>query len=538
MPVLTAIDVLGVQRFIFSSNRLRDAVAGSYLVHWSTSRDGALEGLVPKEKILLAGGGNAIVEFDSAEKARKFAAYYSRSLYDNAYGLEAAIAHQSFEPGGLAQALQNIQTELARQKVERVPAAPLLGLSVTASCQETGQPATGFDTDTKFDTDTNEPPVPLSRDVLNRRGVKEEANAHWSEYLINKDGFNFPMEMDHLGRTMGDTSQIGVVHVDGNGVGKKIASWLSRKIEDQADDDTVRREYREWSRAIDELGKEAFQTVTDRIWRAIKKEITEGKEKATVKGKQTDLSFELKRHEGKWMLPLRPILLGGDDLTFVCDGRIALDLAETALAVFEGSDVPHLGKITACAGVTITRVHAPFTRAYELAGKLCDNAKALVKQKDISSCALDWHIGLSRPGEAVTSIRERQYQVNPYTLTCRPYRLSSENDDELSWRWLSKTLLDDPEVGLRGKKWSTRRNKVKAFAELVREGPGGVKAALEAWNVTAKEWNVAKELCLPEPIAENGFHEKHTPLLDALELLDLHLVLESDGQGQGGNEKP
>ena len=70
MPVLTAIDVLGVQRFIFSSNRLRDMVAGSYLVHRSTTREGALEDLVPREKILLAGGGNALVEFDSAEKAR------------------------------------------------------------------------------------------------------------------------------------------------------------------------------------------------------------------------------------------------------------------------------------------------------------------------------------------------------------------------------------------------------------------------------------------------------------------------------------
>ncbi|HQH72964.1 MAG TPA: hypothetical protein PK360_12880, partial [bacterium] len=350
MPVLTAIDVLGVQRFIFSSNRLRDMVAGSYLVHRSTTREGALEDLVPREKILLAGGGNALVEFDSAEKAREFAARYTRRLYDNAYGLEAAIAHRSFEHGGLAQALLNIQIELARNKSERVPAAPLLGLSVTASCRETGLPATGFDPkeptiplsrqmskDGRGGSQTfgqKEPPVPLSRDVLNRRGVKEEANAHWSKYLINMDGFDFPMEMDHLGRTGGDISQIGVVHVDGNGVGKKIASWLSRRIEDQADDDTVRREYQEWSRDIDELGKDAFQAVTDRVWQAIKKEIKKGIDKAAVKGKQTDLStdlsFDLKRLEGKWMLPLRPILLGGDDLTFVCDGRIALDLAETA----------------------------------------------------------------------------------------------------------------------------------------------------------------------------------------------------------------
>jgi hypothetical protein len=327
------------------------------------------------------------------------------------------------------------------------------------------------------------------------------------------------MELDDLGRTMGDTSLIGVVHVDGNGVGAKIKDWLQQQDENDASDEAVRRGYQEWSQAIDRLGQEALKAVVHKVG---KRGEDDGKS-MRITGKPEKLGFDLKRVDHAWMLPLRPILLGGDDLTFVCDGRIALDLAETALGVFEGSNVPHLGRITACAGVAIVRVHAPFARAYALAEKLCASAKTMLKQKDLSGCALDWHIGTTRPGEAPATIRKRQYCSNGYRLTCRAYRLGSGADEKETWRWLSRTLLDDPMAGLRGRQWSKMRSKVKAFADLVREGPTGVEAAMKAWRV------VDKNLYLPQDIEQDGFFAKsHTPLLDALELLDLHLVLEPE----------
>lgn len=527
MPVLTAIDVLGVQRFIFSSNRLRDVVAGSWLVHWSTSKHEALNGLVAEGNILLAAGGNAIIEFDSIERARKFTARYTRRLHDKAPGLEVVVAHKSFENGGLARALQEIQIELARMKTERMPSAPLLGISVTAVCQATGLPATGFN--------PGEPTVPLSTGVLKRRKEMDNACKRWSVFLDRHSGFAFPLELDDLGRTYGDTSLIGLVHIDGNGVGRKIKAWLLDKAGSGAKDSDVRREYRDWSEAIDELGVAAFQTVVNRVCQATEKGVEDGRESVRITGQPARLGFDLTKVDGgDWMLPLRPILLGGDDLTFVCDGRIALDLAETALSVFHnGNGVPHLGKVTASAGVAIVGAHAPIVRAYKLAENLCASAKSKLKKAGRSGdCALDWHIGASRPGETVASIRERQYRASSRQLTCRPYRLGVGKEEAETWNWLSKTLLDDPDVGLRGERWSKRRNKVKAFSELVREGPDGVKAALDAWRV------VDKKLQLPQDIGEDGFFAKsRTPLLDAVELIDLHLVLELACHDQGNEEE-
>lgn len=514
MPVLTAIDVLGVQRFIFLSNRLRDVVTGSYLVHWSTSSEGALTKLVDTKHVLLAGGGNAIIEFDSIDKARAFTARYTRLLHDEAPGLEVAVVHKEFESGSLARALQEIQIELARAKTERSPSVPLLGLSVTASCRETGLPASGFD--------LSEPTIPLSEEILKRRRKKEQATQHWEAYLENWTAFEFPGELDHLGRTLGDTSLIGVVHVDGNGVGARIKHWLSQKLDNSDDDEQVRQEYREWSQAIDQLGRDAMKAMVNRICQRIEKTVQDADESMMVTGRPEGLGFELKKVGKRWMLPLRPILLGGDDLTFVCDGRIALDLAEVALDVFDKSHIPHLGKITACAGVALVRVHAPFARSYDLAEKLCASAKSLFKGRGEPACALDWHVGPCRPGETVESIRGRQYKANDLRLTGRPYLLGSDKDEPETWRWLSGTLLDDPKTGLRGHVWSQKRNKVKALAELAREGPDSVESAMRAWKV------VDTNLQLPSAIEKNGFFAgTRTPLIDALELLDLHLVLDA-----------
>ncbi len=530
MAALTALDVLGVQRFVFLSNRLRDVVTGSYLVHWSTSKEGALKTLVPQSQILLAGGGNAIIEHPSLEKARSFAARYSRLIYDEAPGLDVALVHGEYSTGNLAQALLDLQINLARAKTERIPAASLLGLSVTASCRETGFPACGFD--------MAEPTTPLATIILKRREKREEANAHWEVYLKDWGDFAFPMELDHLGRTIGDTSMIGVVHVDGNGVGKKIKDWLHEKVNGGVDDDTVRREYQEWSSAIDELGKKAFKNVVDRLCQHVQEAVEHGQKIMRITGTPARLAFELKRTPNKkWFLPVRPILLGGDDLTFVCDSRIALDLAETALTEFEKSQIPHLGKISACAGVSVVRVHAPFARAYDLAEKLCGSAKRMLRENvgqtdQDQDCALDWHIGSSRPGETVESIRQRQYTTGRYSLSCRPYRLGSPKGSSESWRWLTRTLLDDRKVGLRAGVWAARRNKVKALADFLREGPDAVRQTLEAWQV------VDKNLRLPQLIAQDGFIAKYrTPLLDALELMDLHLVLDPYEVTRGAEEK-
>lgn len=511
MPVLTGIDVQGVQRYVFASNRLRDAVASSWLVHWATGTQGALE--ASSGDVLLASGGNATLRFAKEQLAKDFVTRLTRELHEKAPGLEVVVAHRPYAEGELAAALRLLQTDLAKSKLERRPSAPQLGLSVTARCRVSGLPATA--------EDEADPGTLLSAMVSRWRqqGVRKEAKARWDHFLDTKQ-FEFPAELDDMGRTRGDTSLIGVVHIDGNSIGERIREWLAAAVHQGRSDDDVQKELGTWSSALDDVGRRALRAVCDRVMGAI------DTEKASIKGAVPNLGFDLRRSEGQQIfVPLRPVLLGGDDLTFLCDGRIALDLAQTALDCFTG-DLPSLGSISACAGVAVVAAHSPFDRAYDLAEALCGNAKARRRERGDAGNWIDWHVGDPRPGEGIAGMRKRAYsqpigQV-ALELTCRPYRVGSDLDETETWRWLAGTVLGTGPAGFRGA-WAQHRNKVKELLSLVREGPDGVGRARGGWTA-------ADGLRWPAAIDEtNGFlGAVRTPLLDAIELLDIHLPLSAE----------
>lgn len=540
MPVLTGVDLLGIQSYVFASNRLRDVLAASWMVDHVTSREKLARWGVSVDSILLSAGGNAILEFANLENARAWTTRYTRWLYDRAPGLEVVVAHREYKERPLAWALKALQIDLARAKMERIPSAPQLGLSVTASCSVTGLPATHVDQGEL-----------ISPHIKHLRENREKALTRWDSYLPKLANTpqltaRFPAELDRMGRSHGDTSTLGVVHVDGNSVGAAIARWLKRCEDEELEDDPVRAEYRAWSDALSNVGEQVLRALTERVGAGV----ADADSGPTLRGIPDPLSFKL-QSEGKCVfLPMRPILLGGDDLTFVCDGRIALDLAAAALTEFERHPIPHLGEagepttLSACAGVALVKPHAPFHRSYELAEALCSSAKRrrrLVNDKfriDTYSW-IDWHIGTPRPGETVDSIRERQYKRGSATLTLRPYPLADAGGRK-GWRWLDRDVLG-PDThskhALRGEieagapkpndEWSASRNRVKLLGQLVVEGRDAVKRQLEAWRA------IEPTIDLPADLHETGFIGTETPLLDAIELLDLHLRLDGKALDEG-----
>jgi hypothetical protein len=521
MPVATLLDTLGIQSFIFATNRLRDAVGGSALVEklfvWTGD-------VCPPADVLLAVGGNALLRFADEGKARAALTRLSRRAHEEAPGLEFVAVHVSYQPGGLAAAIRQGYRDLQQAKMERLPTVPLLGLGVTASCRETRGPATDFDADGQ----------PIAAGIAARR--KSELLDRWDNLLppgaaaFSKDGgppkrLRFPLELDHLGRSRDDRSLIGVVHIDGNGIGARIGAWLDQQVTAKRDDEAFLTDYRQMSAGLNDLARQAFGEVVTRVTAAIGFNLTTGYEVTSrgqgslPAGKTLPRGFALSGDAETVNLPLRPLILGGDDLTFVCDGRLALDLTAAALAVFDKSDVPILGRADACAGVAMTGVHAPILRVYHLAEALCQEAKELVRSSTNQGSALDWHIGFASPTETLKQIRNRQYRAGTRRLTCRPYRLG--NADQIgTWRWLAEKVLGPN--GLHGPMWRERRNKLAALRDVLREGPDGVNRALEAWRVAADR------LALPAGLEESGgYLGDATPLLDALELLDIHLPLDA-----------
>ncbi len=510
MSVLTAVDVLKVQEYVFSSNRLRDVVSASWNVHWATTKDGALRNY--QGQVLCAAGGNAVLEFADMPEARSFAARYTSALLEETPGLEVIIKHRFFRKGELAAALLALQKDLALAKLERVPSVKQLGLSVTASCSITGSPASFID---KYEN------MPVSRKVALWRSDEtlKKAEERWYPFLPNTEvNWRFPADIEYMGRTPGKKSMMGVVHLDGNGVGKKIKKWLKDCLVNKVPDEKVRDYYCEWSSALEELMHNTFRKIVTILFCSI--DASKHKLLSTIS------ELELELHENN--LPIRPVLLGGDDLTFLCDARVALDLAAGAMEFMEQTNLPHLGKVTACAGVAFVHIRFPFSHAYTIAEKLCRSAKDGRREKDDQGSWLDWHVGLVKPEDAIVATRKRDYVVNNSSssiATCRPYPLGFGSGDlQKSWLWLAEKLLGVGKLGLRGEIWGCRRNKVKSLMSLALQGPEQVKKSMEAWRVIDSELSFADGLGLT-----GYFPDNRSPLIDAVELLDIYYPIKGTG---------
>ena len=511
MPVLTMIDLLQIQQYIASSNKLKEIVGGSKLVSWATSKS-SKSGLISElgelgavKNMIYGAGGNILLKFNDLDEAKKFSSKFCRALYESAPGLECVICHKKFSNNDFVKTFLNLQKEINELKTCRKPSLPLLGISVTAICRSTGKPAYKFDSEDRA--------ISREIDLKNKKaeGVYDNYDNIEPCRISLRSGKEIecrhPLDIDHLGRTRGETSLVGIVHIDGNQIGKKIYNWL---IENKNSPE-IEQKLKEISKQLDDITKEAFKAVEERVCNACDED-----ENGRICIFNVDKEkFELQRENNIYYLPLRKIFVSGDDITFICDGRIAFDLAETVLKYLEKERIPHLGKITASAGIAIVHSHAPFYRAFELAYELCKSAKEITRENEKS--ALDWQIGL--PRKSLKEIRKIIYQTsNGNKLTMRPYPLENEQNPPIhSWYYLTRKLLIE-----HLKQWP--RSKAKHLAQIVREGEEEVRETLQNWKITAPE------IKLPEEIAEDGYWGEETPIIDAIELLDIYWQLKKEGK--------
>jgi hypothetical protein len=501
------VDVMGIQNFIFASNRLKDIVGASRLVELATSDEpgGWLNGTTGE--VLVAAGGNAFLKFALEDEARQFASRYTRKLLEEAPGLEVAICHQPID-ATFGKALDSLIEQLAHTKAGRIPGAPLLGLSIEATCQETGLPAVALDPDSGD---------PISSTIKKRRdpNLLEDVKNRWHTFLNcapEDANWQFPEEIDLLGRTAYDKSTVGVVHIDLNRMGDRIKRWIEKRPEEELEEG-----YKRLSRAISSHVSAAFQASVDLMLDNI--------EQASVAGEHLTFRLAWDKPDISW-LPLRPVILGGDDLTFICDGRIALELSAKLLEALQAEPMPILGeKVYGSAGVTIVNSHFPFARAYQIAEAACRQAKVLAYElfeEGRPDGVLNWHIMLG----------DLDFGAE-HPWTARPYPLHNIVIDDLyervGWEWLSTKLLGDK--GLRADSWQFARNKLKGLSALAQMQPddnsqSAIKSQLARWNAVR-----SNKLSLPAPIGEVGWfwnneQQWKSPLADALELLDLHTGLE------------
>lgn len=511
---LVVVDTTQIQPYIFGSNRLAENIGASWLVKQATGewaldeviraaprtniQDKAKNRLDPAKhiedgnldaEVIYAAGGNVLVLFADERKARAFVRGLSRKVLREAPGLQLLFAKQRLDwdaqPAQLFDKVMEAFKDLEKQKAQRAHDAPLLGLGVTMACQSTGLPAV------MLHRYAREPWRPISAEIEAKMNAANESHGELREQFKQAIGseYDFPRDFDDLGRERGEQSFIAVVHADGNGFGQAMREIGKRN---RGDNRAYINAARQRSQAV---ARASLQTMSDVLDLLCRPQVIEhdkddqGRERRSIvrrvstdRGEEVVSQITLQREGKHWWLPFRPIVYGGDDVTFVCDGRLGVSLAVEYLTHFKEHATRELKEASsASAGVAIVKSHYPFARAYALADELCKSAKRFRAQEkertgQEQGSYLDWHFAVGGLVGELSEVRRREYRTRHGDLCLRPLDLDAELPQEVNVltarRW---AVVERALQAFQGKDWATRRNKVKALRDALRQGKEAVR---------------------------------------------------------------
>ena len=394
--------VQGIQGYIFQTNKLKDVIGASELVkelcETDFKREFALTGSV---EYIVKAAGNIKLILDSEEDCKRIVFQFPKYAMEKAPGITLSQAVFKCESDDkMNEARQKLEERLCAQR-NRPCKSLTLGCVAMHRSPLTGLPAVPHK--------DNEP---LDEGVLRKREILDENNVNKTLFEIFTGEKVRYSEMGLEIRDLtGRNDWIAIIHADGNSLGELVKD-LGKEGKEKL---------REFSENLDKATRQAAQE-------AYKK----------VKGNDE------KKH------PIRPIVLGGDDLTVICRGDIAIDFVKEYISLFEEKTKNLLSrKLTACAGIAFIKSSYPFSFGYELAETLCGLAKKDAKSDEmknanegmVPSCLM-FHKVQSSFVEDYESIKQKELTLKDGSSLCYgPYYLAEQKDlTEQEVRWTIEKL--------------------------------------------------------------------------------------------------
>ncbi len=483
------IDTISIQDYVFGSSKLKENLGASYLLK-AIYEDQLIKDKPLKDPKGYIGGGNALLFFKhNDESAKEFVKEWTNKLLVEFPGVKTAVAigdiefdnddDEKFKIGK-----DKLFEQLAANKFKHHPQVILPSHGITATC-----PGTGLSMEDWIDAgDESGYFSSISKakdDSVDAATTKMDKDFS----CVSESGFRFTNELNDLGSSKGEDSHIAIVHIDGNGMGKRFEDCKTLK------------KTRDLSQSLEKATKVAFNDLLEDIikdYDKIKSEINIADNKKTK------------------IIPIRPVILGGDDITFVCDGRLGIYFAQKFLEFFKEKTVSDNQPISACAGVAITKLKYPFYRGYQLAEELCINAKKKRKEKNDDGSWIDWHISYGGFSGTLDDIRE-QYKVPQGNLLMRPYKLTDKNDkSDISFY----NLIENTREFFKKENGKPKfpNSKIKELREVLTLGDEATK--LFKLHIDSRG------LKLPQlgsnTLTDNLFINNVTPFFDMIELTEIY----------------
>lgn len=501
--VLAMYDIRGIQSYIFKTNAVKEIIGASklvddiiinglkdyvkncvspeekdlYLIEWNngdTADAFIKDGSKVLMQVMFVGGGNAYVLFRQGSICSSVNKYLGKYVLEKTYSLNVAIAVIE-KTDSYTKDYAKINDQMRKIKARMPVSKPVGAFSFTATDSITGLPIVGRDlksVEKKY----------YCRESLLKRDAVDEKNV---EKIF-----------DNMVTQKGDNSTLALIHLDGNSLGKRIMN-LMRDVKDYK---TAIQKMRRLSSGIDKTFKDTFDEMTS--W---------------MDSQQDKFKTDTMKY--------RKIVVAGDDITFVCNARLAIPAVKYFLEKLNEKKTDFIQTeedknpiFTACAGIAFFNSHFPFSDAYMVAEACCDSAKKRAKSKECSISGNDQIVGNFFDFQLCTNVnasnlddyRDKHYVVDNESFIQRPYYVRVENDKGLN---------------VKNEKYSVSKVEDKLSVLCSPDFPRSL--GKEIRNVIPQGNNeIKKEVAFLKSRKHNEFNkleEEKGTWYDACELMDLQL---------------
>lgn len=487
------------QNYIFRSNKLLENTGASYIIRDLTENPKKLfEYLKEKDEIKIdfvddhaklpdpeekiVGGGNATYVFKEAQDAEKFARLLSANVLRYFPGLELFLVKEGVNwneeslnrEGENSGIIQKLSDKLSDKKNRREHAVFQKSWGIHQVCQRSGLPANALNSDNEAwskefaikeqmgKTIRND--RYRQRFILNNSFLTKNESERKKYYFVKHDDWEKTLNEEQGGQA--SKSYLAIVSLDGNAMGVKVQQFfesLNEKLQTKGTiaekNDAYLKGQQQLSADIDDFFTEAFQRTIAHVMKDFDRWAK------SIYGKDIFCEKNKTRLEkAKKIVPIRPVVFSGDDVSFITYGVLGLEITRIFLQYLQQKPIKideNESTMNACAGVAIIPFRYPFWLGFDLAEKLCDHAKARLLEDDshwkkltskddatpYDTSLIDWQL-VEKGGvfDSVKDFRNKYYQTKDSdgrfsSLTMRPYYIQHKEESNKHFASYEGTFL-------------------------------------------------------------------------------------------------
>ena len=435
------LEVGGIQKYILSTGKLKEMIGGSELIESLSAKylddfaqNNHLNVLkeirkpVDNEILPLQRNAGAMhLLFSSEAKGREFLKNFGKKLLEDFPDLPifGALEECEFTSSGIREAKFKLSNKITDQRNKYPTSTGMQLLPICAEAPLDGEPAIGKE---NYGKNASSEIISLSSKTKRNEQLLEDSKGRLRE-IEPDDGVGPDLKWsDDLEEIACGSEKVAFIHIDGNDLGKRFRQELENISDKEADEDKTGQQapsedrYQNAINVIKTMSA-LSNTVKETTTAAFKKGLSE----CLKHTRSTD-------SKGKLLVPARPLVLGGDDVTVVIRADLALYFIDAFVKEFERYSNQELGKkdpkdkLTVGVGMVVCPTGYPFLKAFDLSEELVKNSKELTAHMENRPSSMDYIVITNDTENDIDSIRAHLFTAEDGSkLTAKPMLLSGNN---------------------------------------------------------------------------------------------------------------